>query len=93
MNTTHLVAAVTAAALVLAAAPVFAQEGNGGPLPNVGLGTTTMSTTQAADVGAQAYPDGAGRPGSALDVVAGTLLSGQGNEAPVHTANSLPLGF
>ncbi len=91
---TLLLAAVAFTALAL---PAFAAEGNGEPFPNnVGGFTTVMTSSQRADVGSQAYPDVAGRPGSALDVAnvaIANIVPDTGNEQPVQTANSLPRGF
>lgn len=93
MNTTHLVATVAAAALALAAVPALGQEGNGNPFPSAVPGTTVTAGTQVTALGAEAYPDVAGRPGSDLTVVADGLLPGMGSEASVQTANSLPTDF
>ena len=88
---TFLLAAVAFTALAL---PAFAAEGNGEPFPNnVGGFTTVMAMSQRADVDSQAYPDVAGRPGSALDVAVGNIVPDTGNEQPVQTVNSLPRGF
>ena len=88
---TYLLAALAATALAL---PAFAAEGNGEPFPNYSAyGSTTVVTRQRADVGSNAYPDVAGRPGSALSVIAGGVVPDTGTEQPIQTANSLPRGF
>jgi len=89
---TILLAAIAATALAL---PAFAAEGNGEPFPNYAyvMTTTAPSLSQRADVGSNAYPDVAGRPGSALNVFAGGVVPDTGNEQPIQTANSLPRGF
>lgn len=88
------ITAVTAlAAATFALAPLaHAGEGNSDPFPFAVPGTTTTQA-QVADAGSEAFPDVAGRPGSALAVVADGLLPGVGSEAPVQTAGSLPTGF
>lgn len=80
------------AAVTLAAAPSFAQEGNGEPFAYRTPGVTTSLAQQAADVGSVAYPDMTGRPGTQLKVAASNLVPQTGSEAPVQTANSLPVG-
>ncbi len=80
------------AALTIAAAPSFAGEANGEPFPNRTPGTATYVGQQAADVGSAAYPDVTGRPGTQLMVAAADLAPQTGSEAPVQTANSLPVG-
>ena len=88
---TILLAAVAVTALAL---PAFAAEGNGEPFPNYfSIPTTTTVVSQRADTGSQAYPNVAGRPGSALNVAAGDIVPETGSEQPVQTANSLPRGF
>lgn len=101
MRTTLLAAAAMLA--LSAAAPAFAGEGQGSPFPFSAPGVTETTGSQFAsagseaypnrDVGSEAYPSVAGLPGSDLSVVADGQLSGNGNEASVQTANSLPSGF
>ena len=82
------------AAATFALAPLaHASEGNGDPFPFAAPGTMTTAQAQVADTGSEAFPNVAGRPGSALAVVADGLLPGVGSEAPVQTAGSLPTGF
>lgn len=84
---------MTALAATFALAPLaHAAEGNGDPFPFAASGTTTAQA-QIADAGSEAFPNVAGRPGSALAVVADGLLPSVGSEAPVQTAGSLPSGF
>ena len=80
------------AAVTLAAAPSFAGEGNSEPFPYRTPGTTTYVAQQVADVGSAAYPDVTGRPGTNLMVATADLVPQSGSEAPVQTANSLPVG-
>ena len=82
-----------AAALLALAAPAFAGEGNGDPFPFAAPGVTVAAGTQVADVGSEALPSFAGKPGSHLNVLADGSLPGTGSEALVQTANSLPRGF
>jgi len=82
------------AALGALALPAFAAEGNGEPFPNyASVPTIQTVVSQRADVGSQAYPDVAGRPGSSLAVAAVGLVPDTGNEQPIQTVNSLPRGF
>lgn len=87
---TILFAAVAATALAL---PALAGEGNGEPFASYGNGTTTIVTSQRADLGSNAYPDVVGRPGSALNLRVADLVPETGSEQPIQTANSLPRGF
>lgn len=89
---TILLAAVAVTALAL---PAFAAEGNGEPFPNYAdaMTITTVAPLQRADVGSAAYPNVVGRPGSALNVLAGGVVPDTGSEQPVQTVNSLPRGF
>ncbi len=80
------------AALTIAAAPSFAGEANGEPFPNRTPGTATYVGQQAADVGSAAYPDVTGRPGTQLMLASADLVPQTSSEAPVQTANSLPVG-
>lgn len=80
------------AAVTIAAAPSFAQEGNGQPFAYRTPGFATHAAQQVADVSAEAYPDTTGRPGTQLRVAASDLVPQTGSEAPVQTANSLPVG-
>lgn len=83
------------AALLLAAVPAFAGEGNGEPFPYAApaaAGAVT-ATLQPRDVGAAAYPDIAGLPGADLPRLAGAVLPTTGSAGAVQTANSLPAGF
>lgn len=85
---------IMTALAALAFAPMAqAQEGNGDPFPSAAPGTTTYVQSQFADVSSEAYPRIVGRPGSNLAVMADAMIGGQSSEAPVQTANSLPLGF
>ena len=89
-----LVAAIIASSLGLT--PAMAGEGNGEPFPN-NVGTLSKGTTTAmlhyVDTGSAAYPNSAGRPGSALPSLAGDVLPASGSEGVVQTANSLPAHF
>lgn len=80
------------AALTIAAAPSFAGEGNGEPFPFRTPGWTTQTGQQVADVGSEAYPDAAGRPGTQPMVATAHQVLQTGSEASVQTANSLPVG-
>jgi hypothetical protein len=68
------------------------REGTGEPFPN-NAGTVTTHTaltgSQIADTGSAAYPNFAGRPGSDLPRLAGTVLPTSGSEGAIQTANSL----
>lgn len=75
-----------AAAALMLAAPAFAGE----PLANQASGIILAAQQPAPDVGSQAYPDVAGRPGSNLTGLGGGLLPVTGSEGSVETANSLP---
>lgn len=91
MFKTILFAALASAALTL---PAVAGEGNGEPFPFRSRGvTTTVSQAQLADVGSNAYPNVAGRPGTVLNLFAGGVVPETGSEQPIQTANSLPRGF
>jgi len=88
---TILLAAIAATALAL---PAFAGEGTGEPFPNYNNGTTVTVTSQRADRGSNAYPNVAGRPGSAVNVYAvANLVPETGSQQSIETANSLPRGF
>ena len=87
---TILLAAVAATVLAL---PAFAGEGNGEPFPAYDNGTTATVVSLRADTGSNAYPNVAGRPGSALNLYAAGVVPTTGSEQPVQTANSLPRGF
>lgn len=88
---TILLAAVAVAALAL---PAVAAEGNGEPFPNYLSGSTaTMTLSQHADVGSEAFPNVAGRPGSSISVASVGIVPETGSEQPIQTANSLPRGF
>lgn len=88
---TIMLAAVAVAALAL---PALAAEGNGEPVPNSLSGaTTTMTLSQRADVGSEAFPDVVGRPGSSISVASVGIVPETGSEQPIQTANSLPRGF
>lgn len=75
-----------AAAALLLATPAFAA----GPLANRAPDVALATQQSTPDVGSQAYPNVAGRPGSNLTGLAGGLLPVTGSEGPVDTANSLP---
>jgi hypothetical protein len=83
---------VAAALLALGTLPALAGEGNGEPFAFQTPGITTAVGAQVADTGSSAYPDVTGRAGSSLSVFAGSLAPDTGSEAPVQTANSLPVG-
>ncbi len=88
---TFIIAAVAVAALAL---PAVAAEGNGEPFPNYLSGsTTTTALSQTADVGSEAFPNVAGRPGSSISVASIGIVPETGSEQPIQTANSLPRGF
>jgi hypothetical protein len=87
---TILLAAVAVTVLAL---PAFAGEGNGEPFANYDNGTTATVALRRADVGSNAYPNVAGRPGSVLNLYAAGVVPGTGSEQPAQTANSLPRGF
>lgn len=81
-----------AALLSLGALPAFAAEGNGEPFFIQAPGVTSASNAVAADTGSETLPVVAGRPGSTLGVYASVAVLDTGNETPVQTANSLPVG-
>ncbi len=88
---TIMLAAVAVAALAL---PAVAAEGNGEPFPNYLSGSTsTVTPSQRADVGSEAFPDVAGRPGLSISVASVGIVPETGTEQPIQTANSLPHGF
>jgi hypothetical protein len=75
-----------AAAVLMLAVPAFAAE----PLASQAPGVTLTAQQPTPDVGSQAYPNVAGRPGSDLTGLAGGLLPVTGSEGSVETVNSLP---
>lgn len=88
---TILLAAVAVAALAL---PAVAAEGNSEPFANNLTGSiTTMTLPQRADVGSEAFPEVAGRPGSSISVASVGIVPETGSEQSIQIANSLPRGF
>ena len=81
-----------AALLTLSALPALAGEGTGDIFAIRTPGVTTMVVAEAPDTGSSQYPVVANRPGSFLGVFASNIVPATGNETPVQTANSLPLG-
>lgn len=85
--------AALAATVAAWALPALAGEGNGEPFASFGHGTTATIALRRADAGSNAYPNVAGRPGSALNLDAADVVPSAGSQQMVQTANSLPRGF
>lgn len=90
--TPKAVFAISVLAVVLSAGQVFAEsEGNGDPYPFRTAAQATGGRPFASETWTDAHPQATGNTVQVSSLAA--LEPAAGSEAPVHTAQSLPIGF
>ncbi|HME21873.1 MAG TPA: hypothetical protein VKI44_11080 [Acetobacteraceae bacterium] len=94
-----ILSAAAALAIIIGSSAAFADSGDGPqfavpqPVPATGPSTTIVSAaTVANDVGSEAQAVFAGQP-AIIEQGTASLLSSNGNEGIVQSANSAPAGF
>ncbi|HKM60866.1 MAG TPA: hypothetical protein VJY39_00115 [Acidisphaera sp.] len=94
-----ILSAAAALAIIVGSTAALADSGDGPqfallqPVPATGPATTVVTAAPlASNVGNEAEPVFAGQP-AVISQGTASLLPFNGNEAPVQTANSAPVGF
>lgn len=90
--TTRSVFAISVLAAILSSGQVLAEsEGNGDPFPFYAAAQATGGSPFVSEAWADSHPLATGNTVQASSLAA--LEPAAGSEAPVHTAQSLPIGF